>query len=102
MRWLDRITNSMDMSVSKLWEIVKDREAWRAAAHGVAESRTRLRTEQPLNVRSPLHVEHTLHEPWRLHWSLWSKVPSGAKEKRGGRVGAGPHGKQSCRRTVPD
>ena len=78
-RWLDGITDLMDMNLSKLWEIVKDREACHAAVHGVPQSRTQLATEQR-------HVLSVLRFPGIQTWtcqrgtnkskSKWSLLPS--------------------------
>ena len=61
-RWLDGITDTIDMSLSKLWEIVEDREAWPVAVRGAAKNRTRLETEQQQQLIDNLSYEQMIDD----------------------------------------
>ena len=86
MRWLDGITGSVDMSLSKLLELVMDREAWHAAVHGVAKSQTRLRKSTELIPNTWLHVGIPLtFSEWNVY--VMSEMFDGRRGLRWGALG---------------
>ena len=91
-RWLDGITNSMDMGLGELGELVMDREAWHAAVHGVAKSRTRLKwTEQ---WGRPGFDPWVMKIPWRRKWQSTPVLLLGKSHGRRSMVGYSPWGRK--------
>ena len=74
MRWVDDITHLMDMSLSKLQGLVMDRDAWRAAVHGVTKSWTRLSDWTDLKWFDFVFSKEMMSLPWQLRWQQWAHV----------------------------